>query len=133
MPKDNARKSITLAIVMAALACGAAQGQQPTYEYDIVGPPSQDLRRTIAAAANDYLTDLPVVKGSEISDEIALPGARKLHAVCVRWKSIDQVGGNPPFSPMYVTLTAGFPESAWRNDSRCQDPKLKFYPFPEMR
>jgi hypothetical protein len=105
-------------IVMAAFLCGAAQGQGQGIDGHIIGPPSQDLRRNLAAAANDYLRDLPVVKGSEISDEIALPGARNLHAVCARWKAPGQAGGNPSLSPMFVTMTGGWlAETAWRNDS----------------
>lgn len=100
-------KSI-IAIMMAALMCGAAQGQRPRVDGTIIGPPSLDLRRNLAAAANDYLRDLPVVKGSEISDGIALPGARKMHAVCVRWRSSGRARDNPGFSPMFVTITGGW-------------------------
>ncbi|MGH6616856.1 hypothetical protein [Sphingomonas sp.] len=126
-------KSI-FAIIMTTFACSAAQGHGTMVDGKIIGPPSQDLRRNLAAAANDYLRDLPVVKGSEISDEIALPGARKMHAVCVRWRSSGRARGNPGLSPMFVTITGGWlAETAWRNDPRCRDPRLRYHPFPEMR
>ena len=132
MPKGSARKSIAFAVAAMALIGTGARGQ-PTAEYDIIGKPSKSLRETIASSAHAYLTDLPVVKGSKISDELLLPGARKLHAVCVRWTSPGQASGNSAYTFMFVTLTEGLPESAWGDDPRCREPRLQFYPFPEMR
>jgi hypothetical protein len=123
---------VSFAIVMAAFTFGPAYGQRQKIEYDIIGPPSQDLRRTIANAAGDYLSDLPVAKGSEISDEIGLRMAQKLHVVCVRRKLSDGVGGNPTFSSTGVTLVRGLPQQAFADHFACRNPKLKFYPFVEM-
>jgi len=128
LSKDSGRDSIALAVAFVMFACSVARAQPATNDDTIVGPPSESLRQTIAAAARDYLRDLPAVKGSEISNEMAAPGARKLHAVCVRWKSKEVAG-----SPVYVTLAGGLPESAWKGDERCYDTRLNFFAFPEMQ
>lgn len=141
MPQSRERKAAKPALVIVLISalvpaigtCAAAWGQQLKIDYDIIGPPSQGLRRTIAGSAGDLLPDLPVVKGSEISDEIGLRTAQKLHAVCVRWTSPDKAGGTSAFSVMGVTLVQGLPQQVFADYFACQDPRLKFYPFPEMR
>lgn len=128
MPRHALRRS--LPCLFAALLGGAAVAQEVAGGGRIAGPPSETLRRTLAAAAGDWLADLPVVKGAEISDEIVPQGRRGLRAVCVRWRSPDRTGG---YAFNFVTIADGSaPETAWGHDVRCLDQKLSFHPFPEM-
>ena len=59
----------------------------------------------------DLPADLPVVKGSEISDELHHPGARKLNALCGRWKSPGEANNNPAYTVMFVTRTETLPDA----------------------
>lgn len=140
MPRASTRKSTFLAPVLAlalVAVTGAAQGQQQVVEYDIVGPPSTELRRAVAEAALDYLKNLPSVPGSEISDEIVFRSAEKLHLVCVRQlvpgKAQGNASGGPAYAITAVTIARGMPQQALASHPACDDRMLKYNPFPEMR
>lgn len=118
-------------LVLAALAGCQTVPLDPVYAT--ARPPTPALRSYLAEQARTFLADPYSVRDVAVSSVTTLIPKANTTLVCVRGNAKNRMGGYVGMTVYAIRMTGDTATGSFENDPFCGDPRLTWYPFPELK